>query len=117
MTQTTKVQQNPATIRPCTAQGLVYRAYKRSYGGGPSQVLSLFASGYYGDAPWTMFFTGVEGKPGTYQLMEKVPTIVYFIETYYTATHCSGVGLSELGASVTIVDAFGSHSVPIEPLK
>ena len=42
---------------------------------GPAQVLSLFASGYYGDAPWTMFFTGVEGKPDTYRLMEKVPTI------------------------------------------
>jgi hypothetical protein len=116
MTQTTKLQQNPATIRPCTAQRLIYRAYKRSYGGGPAQVLSLFASGYYGDAPWTMFFTGVEGKPGTYNLMEKVPTIVYFIETYYTATHCSGVGLSDLGSSVTIVDGFGSHTVPIEAL-
>ena len=52
MTQTTtKVQANPATVRLCTAQGLIYRAYNRSYGGASAQVLSLFASGYYTDAP------------------------------------------------------------------
>src|SRR5258706_16313930 len=56
----TAMQQNPATIRPCTAQGLIYRAYKRPYDGGPSNVLTLYASGYYGDAPWEIFFVGVE---------------------------------------------------------
>ncbi|HEV2741373.1 MAG TPA: hypothetical protein VGU66_22625 [Candidatus Elarobacter sp.] len=113
---TTKRQQQPGIIRPCTAQRLIYRAYKRSYGGSTAQVVSLFASGYYGDAPWTMFFAGVAGKSDTFTLMEKVPTIVYFIETYYTATHCSGVGLSDLGDSVTIIDGYGEHTVPLEDL-
>jgi hypothetical protein len=112
----TKTQQNPATIRPCTAQGLVYRAYKRPYGGGPSNVLDLFASGYYTDAPWEIFFVGVNGKPNTYQLMEKVPTIVYFLVTYYTASHSSGYGLPDLGDTVTIIDAHGEHKVKVEPL-
>ena len=62
--------ENAATIRPCTANGLIYKAYKRPYGGGGSYVLSLYADGYYADAPLVMFFTGVEGKPNTYRLME-----------------------------------------------
>ncbi|HET7468679.1 MAG TPA: hypothetical protein VFJ81_03355 [Gemmatimonadales bacterium] len=112
----TTVQQNPATIRPCTAQGLVYRAYSRPYTGGPSNVLNLFASGYYGDAPWEMFFIGVEGQPNTYKLMEKVPTIVYFLVTYYTASYSSGAGLVDLGGTVTIIDAQGEHQVTVEPI-
>jgi hypothetical protein len=110
----TALQQNPGIIRPCTAQGLVYKAYKRLYSGGPSYVLNLFASGYYGDAPWEIFFTGVEGQAGTYNLMEKVPTIVYFIVTYYATSYSSGVGLPDLGDTVTIIDSYGSHTVPVE---
>jgi hypothetical protein len=113
----TAIQQNPATIRPCTAQGIIYRAYKRPYDGGPSNVLTLFASCYYGDAPWEIFFTGVEGQANTYTLMEKVPGIVYFLITYYSATYCSGAGLVELGDTVTIIDAYGSHQVPVETLS
>jgi len=113
----TAIQQNPATIRPCTAQGLIYRAYKRLYGGGPSNVLTLFASGSYGDAPWEIFFVGVEGQANTYKLMEKVPRIVYFLVTYYATTYCSGMGLVELGDTVTIIDAYGEHQVPVEALS
>lgn len=113
----TAIQQNPATIRPCTAQGLIYRAYKRPYDGGPANVLTLFASGYYGDAPWEIFFVGVEGQANTYKLMEKVPRIVYFLITYYATTYCSGVGLVELGDTVTIIDAYGEHQVPVEILS
>jgi hypothetical protein len=112
----TKMQSNPATIRPCTAQDLVYKAYKRPYTGGSANVLNLFASGYYGDAPWEIFFVGVEGDSNTYKLMEKVPTIVYFIVTNYTASHSSGVGLPDLGDTVTIIDAYGEHKVPVEPI-
>jgi hypothetical protein len=114
-TQTTP-QQNPATIRPCTAQGLIYRAYKRPYGGGPSNVLNLFASGTYGDAPWEIFFVGVEGNSNTYKLMEKVPTVVYFIVTNYAASHSSHQGLPDLGDTVTIIDAYGEHKVKVETL-
>ena len=109
----TTVQKNAATIRLCTAQGIVYKAFKRPYGGGPAQVLDLFASCYYTDAPWEIFFVAVEGKPNTYQLMEKVPGIVYFLVTYYAASHSSGYGLPDLGNTVTIIDAHGSHQVPV----
>jgi hypothetical protein len=112
----TSVQQNAATIRPCTAQGLVYKAFSRPYGGGPASVLDLFASGYYTDAPWEIFFVGVEGQPNTFQLMEKVPGIVYFLMTYYAASHSSGYGLPDVGDTVTIIDAQGSHQVPVEAI-
>jgi hypothetical protein len=115
-TAQTALQQNPATIRPCTAQGLVYRAYKRPYGSGPANVLNLFASGYYTDAPWEIFFTGVEGKPNTYQLMEKVPTIVFFLVTYYAASYSSGYGLPDLANTVTIIDSYGEHQVQVETI-
>lgn len=115
----TKRQSNPGTVRPCTAKGLVYRAYRRPYGGDGASagVLNLFASGYYTDAPWTIFFTAVEGKSDTYRLMEHVPTIVYFLVTYYTAAWCSGYGLPDLGKTVTIIDAAGEHTVTIEELS
>ena len=112
----TKTQSNPATIRPCTAQDLVYKAYKRPYMDGPSNVLNLFASGFYGDAPWEIFFVGVEGDSNTYKLMEKVPTIVYFLYTYYTASHSSGYGLPDLGDTVTIIDSYGEHQVTVEAI-
>lgn len=115
MAQTAQ-KENPATIRPCTADGIVYRAYKRPYGDGPAQVLNLFASCYYTDAPWEIFFVGVEGRPNAYKLMEKVPTIVYFLVTYYAATYSSGAGLTDLGDTVTIIDAYGEHQVKVEPL-
>ena len=112
----TALQQNPGTIRLCTAQGLVYKAYKRLYSGGPAYTLSLFADGSYGDAPWEIFFTGVEGKPNTYQLMEKVPTIVFFLVTYYAASYSSGYGLPDLANTVTIIDSYGEHQVQVETI-
>jgi len=54
----TKTQQNPATIRPCTASGIVYEAYQRLYDGGPSKVLNLFASCFYGDGPSSAWRVG-----------------------------------------------------------
>lgn len=113
----TAQQSDSEQIRLSTAQGLVYKAYSRPYGDGPGQVLNLFASGYYGDAPWTMFFQPVSGQPNRYQLMEVVPRIVYFIVSYYTAAYSSQIGLTDLGDTVTIVDASGEHTVKVEPLS
>ncbi|MEM7482964.1 MAG: hypothetical protein AAF481_17450 [Acidobacteriota bacterium] len=113
--QTARPDQAEQT-RLCTAQGLEYRAYKRPYGSGPSNVLNLFASGYYGDAPWKMFFVPVYGQPNRYRLMEVVPGIVYFIVSYYTASYSSQVGLVDLGDTVIIEDAHGEHEVKVQPL-
>ena len=117
--QTVETAQKPEAeqTRPSTAQGLVYKAYRRPYGSGPGQVLNLFASGYYTDAPWKMFFVPVSGQPNRYELMEVVPRIVYFIVSYYTAGYSSQVGLADLGDTVTIVDASGEHTVKVEPLS
>ncbi|MEM7050535.1 MAG: hypothetical protein AAF604_12795 [Acidobacteriota bacterium] len=102
--------------RLATAQGLVYRAYSRPYGDGPANVLNLFASGFYGDAPWKMFFVPVDGKPNHYRLMEVVPSVVYFIVSYYTASYSSQVGLLELGDEIIVEDARGEHKVKVVPL-
>jgi hypothetical protein len=100
----------------CTAAGLVYRAYKRPYDGGPANVLSLFANGYYGNAPWKLFFVPVNGKTNHYRLMEVVPRIFYYIVSYYAACYCSQIGLPDLGDTVFIEDARGVHEVNIEEI-
>ena len=99
-------------IRLCTA-GLAYKAYRRPYPFG-GYVLSLAASGYYDTAPWELFFTGVKGSPGKYQLMEKVPARFFFLVTYYTPCFCSHYGLEPLANGVTIQDAAGEHRVTVE---
>ncbi len=104
-------------IRLSTASGLVYKAYSRPYGSGPASVLNLFASGYYSDAPWEMFFQPINGDARRYQLMEKVPSIVYFIVSYYTASYSSQVGIPDLGDTIIVVDAQGEHKVSVEPLS
>ena len=117
MSQQTQTQENAGTTRLCTAQGLVYKAYSRPYDGADgAKVISLFASGWYSDAPWELFFTAVPGKPNEYQLMEKVPTIVYFLKTFYAPSYCSGAGLVDAGSTVIIHDAYGAHTVAVEPI-
>jgi hypothetical protein len=100
-------------IRLCTANGLVYKAFFRPYPFGGS-VLSLVASGFYDLAPWELFFMGVNGNPGKFQLMEKVPKRFFFLTTFYTPCFCSTYGLEQLGDSVVIEDSFGEHRVPVE---
>lgn len=103
-------------IRLATASGLEYKAYRRPYAGGDAPVLMLFASGFYSDAPWEIFFQPVQGSQNRYRLLEKVPTIVYFIISYYAASYSSQVGLGDLKDTVIIEDAQGEHEVPVEPL-
>jgi hypothetical protein len=39
---------------------------------------------------------------------------VFFLATYHTATWTSGAALVELGSSITVEDAFGTHTVAVE---
>ena len=100
------------SIRPCTATDIVYRAFGRPYGGGPSQVINLFASCSYTTGAWHIFFQG-DGD-GTYTLMEKAPGIFPQLVTYYTASFTPGIGLATPVETVSIQDASGSHTVPVE---
>ena len=117
MSTTIKAERQSETgiVRPCTAANIVYKAYKRPYDGG-APVLTLLASCEYGSAPWEIYFTAVPGETNVYQLMEKVPGVVYWLHTYYSTTYCSGYGLAELGDTVVIEDARGRHTVSVEPI-
>jgi len=48
--------------------------------------------------------------------MERVPTITFGLVSYYATSYCSGAGLLELGDTVTIIDAYGEHQVPVEAI-
>lgn len=117
MSTNTEVQSQAGTTRLCTAAQIDYKAYKRPYDGESSApVLNLFASCFYGSAPWVLSFEAVNGEPNTYKLMEKVPGIVYFLVTNYAVSYSSGYGLTELSDTITIIDAHGSHKVKVEAL-
>lgn len=101
-------------IRPCTAPDIVYRAFGRPYDGGRGQVINLFASCSYPTGAWHIFFQGDSG--GTYTLMERPPGIAPQLVTYYTASFTPGAGLATPVKTVSIQDASGSHTVPVEPI-
>ena len=49
--------------------------------------------------------------------MEKVPTIFYPLLSCYATSFCSGLGLPDLGETVTIIDAYGEHTVTVESIS
>lgn len=108
-------QAAPTTVRPATASDIVYRAFSRPYAGGDAQVVNLFASCSYPTGQWQIFFQATQN--GGFQLMERVPGIVNFLVTYYTASFTPGMGLATPVKSVEIWDAHGKHVVPVEPLR
>ena len=116
MGQQTQLQQcaDGDQIRLCTANGLVYRAYRRRYPSGGT-VLSLIASGLVRyPAPWELFFQGVAGDPNEYRLLEKAPVRFYFLTTFYSPVFCSQFGLEDVQDAITVTDAAGSHHIPVE---
>jgi hypothetical protein len=48
--------------------------------------------------------------------MERVPEVFPELVTYYTASFTPGVGLATPVKTVSIQDASGSHTVPVEPI-
>lgn len=107
---------NGPTPVPCNASGLQYKAYATPYLGGNSNVLTLLALGYYYPTPGLvkMFFESVYGEANQYTLMQTNSDDVFYLATYHTATWTSGAGLVELGSSITVEDAFGTHTVVVE---
>lgn len=89
-----------------------YKVFARSFPG-TDPVLFLMATCYYPTGEWEIFFTG--NGNFSWNLMEKVPGLVNHLVTYYVASWTSSFPMSNIPSSVTIVDAFGSHSVPVEP--
>ena len=103
-------------IRPCTANDLVYRAFRRPYQGSTGEVLYLLASGWYTTQPWEVFFQATYGNPNRYTFVEKVPRYITHLTVYVDGSYTSGLGLAQLADTVTIVDAYGEHQVTVEPL-
>jgi hypothetical protein len=101
----------------CNASDLQYKAYATPYlGGNNGNVLTVLALGYYYPTPGLvkMFFESVYGEANQYKLMQTNSTDVFFLATYHTATWTSGAALVELGSSITVEDAFGTHTVAVE---
>jgi hypothetical protein len=114
--------QTPGQLQLCTAQGIVYKAYRRPYAPNAPHapfVLILLASCYHLTSPWEILFQ-VESVGDTgfrFKLMEKPPRTFNHIQTFYTASFGSPLGFPELPDEVAIVDANGEHIVKLEDLS
>ena len=108
----TTTPEHAEQIKLSSAEGLVYKAYRRPFAGG-SSVIVLLASGYYLNGGWEIFFQPV--SDGRYQLMEKVPPVTFSLVTFLAASYSSSSG-EFVGDKITVVDAYGEHEVEVAEL-
>lgn len=114
MQETINHEQARAIVQPATSSDIIYRAYGRSYDGGGTQVITLLASCSHSISGYKFFFVRQYGPDEVYTLMEQLPGVFFHMLTYYVADYTSGMGLTNPVASVTIIDAHGKHTVPVE---
>jgi hypothetical protein len=107
MTETTSSQ---LRIGPASAGDIEYRAFARDFGDG-TVVLSVVATSSYPAGPYEIFF---DGGVGDLQLMEKTPVNHFGLATYQVASWTPGQPLSKTPAELTVTDAYGPHTVPVE---
>jgi hypothetical protein len=95
-------------------QAIEYRAYARAFDtGSNAAVLYLLATCYYPVGQYQIFLEG--SGDNNFNLMEIVPTVHNELTTYYVASWTSSYPLADPPTTVTITDASGSHTVPVEP--
>ena len=102
--------------KPQLSHGLAieYRAYARAFDAGSNAAaLYLLATCYYPMGQYLIFFEGAGDN--RYNLMEIVPAQHDELTTYYVASWTTGLMLADPPTTVTIVDAGGEHTVPVEP--
>lgn len=99
----------PSKIQPARADEIQYTAYTRQFALG--RVLFITATCSYPVGPYTIFFQGNGGYSWT--LMEKAPEIFFNLVTYHIACTTPGQPSVDLPRSVTIIDGYGSHTVPV----
>lgn len=104
---------DPGVRQLCDGLGIEYRAFKRPYDGGPAEVLDLLASCYFGSTGHHLEIEAVPGRQGKYKLFDSVPRVNSPLVSYYAAVYSSGLGLPELGDTITVEDARGEHTVPV----
>lgn len=97
-------------IGPATARDIEYRAFARDFGGG-HVVLSVVATSSYPEGPYEIFF---DDPGGDLRLMEKTPVDHFHLATYQVAAWTPGQPLSTTPTEITVTDAYGPHTVPVE---
>ncbi|MGH1386327.1 hypothetical protein [Kordia sp.] len=97
------------------ANDIEYRAFKRPYVGGGSDVLIILANGWYYPTPEVKLYFESTGT-NEFKLMQNNSSAGFFLATYHSAQWTSGAGLINLGASITVEDAYGKHTVKVESL-
>lgn len=105
-----KAPRLPGKIQPSHADQIQYRAYTRTFELGT--VLFLTATCSYPVGPYEIFFQGDGGF--TWTLMEKAPEFFFNLITYHIASTTPGQPTLEIPNSVTVIDGYGAHTVPVE---
>jgi hypothetical protein len=99
---------------PATSADIRYRAYRRPYDAQGGQVIILLASCSYTVGQYEIYFVGGGGDGADFVLMQQPPLYLDELLTYYSASYASGLGLNNLGNTVSIRDAHGVHEVALE---
>ena len=107
MSETPSIQPK---IGPASADDNAYRAFARDFGGG-RVVLSAVATSSYPVGPYEIFF---DGGVDDLRLMEKAPVIHFDLVTYQVASWTLGQPLIDTPSEITVTDANGPHTVPVE---
>jgi hypothetical protein len=95
------------------ANDIEYKAFKRPYVDGSSQVLVILANGWYYPTPEVKLYFESSGN-SEFKLMQENSTYGFFLATYHSAQWTSGAGLINLGNTITVEDAYGKHTVKVE---
>lgn len=95
------------------ANDIEYKAFQRPYVDGSSKVLVILANGWYYPTPEVKLYFESVGNT-EFKLMQENSSFGYYLATYHSAQWTSGAGLTELGDTITVEDAFGKHTVKVE---
>jgi hypothetical protein len=99
-------------ISLCNAAGISYKAYARSFREGEPPVIYVMASCWMMNSVSKIFFARDSGL--TWKLMQDVPSVIDTLLTYYQAAATTSQPTLGVGTTITVIDAFGSHPVPLQ---
>lgn len=95
--------------QPSRAADIRYRAYTREFEGGTALFITATCS--YPVSPYEIYFQEAGLR---WTLMEKAPDVYFPETTYKIASTTPGLALVRTPETVTVIDGYGPHKVPVE---
>ncbi|MGA7217664.1 MAG: hypothetical protein WBX38_05090 [Candidatus Sulfotelmatobacter sp.] len=107
----------PMPLSPPLSRGgdIEYKAFARVFDEGPAAVIMLIATCYYPTSGYSIYFEPGRGLH-EFELLEKPPSGIFNpLVTYNSTSWSTGQRLADPPADVVVTDAYGQHTVEVEP--